>query len=128
MRELSNIYYCSDAVVGRSFVTLPDWVSGDVDISRPSAARVYDYYLGGSHNFPADREMARQAIALWPELPRIMQANRAFMRRAVRYLIGQGVSQFLDIGSGIPTVGNVHEVAQAADPEARVVYVDDQRP
>jgi hypothetical protein len=124
MRELSNIYYCSDAVVGRSFVTLPDWVSGDVDISRPSAARVYDYYLGGSHNFPADREMARQAIALWPELPRIMQANRAFMRRAVRYLIGRGVSQFLDIGSGIPTVGNVHEVAQAADPEARVVYVD----
>ena len=111
-------------MVGRSFVTLPDWVSSDVDISRPSAARVYDYYLGGSHNFPADREMARQAIAMWPELPRIMQANRAFMRRAVRYLIGQGVSQFLDIGSGIPTVGNVHEVAQAAEPEARVVYVD----
>jgi len=99
-------------------------VSGDVDISRPSAARVYDYYLGGSHNFSADRDMARQAIALWPELPRIMQANRAFMRRAVRYLVGQGISQFLDIGSGIPTVGNVHEVAQAADPEARVVYVD----
>ncbi|MGH3946151.1 MAG: SAM-dependent methyltransferase [Pseudonocardiaceae bacterium] len=85
---------------------------------------MYDYYLGGSHNFAADRRMARRAIELWPELPLIMQANRAFLRRSVRYLVRQGITQFLDIGSGIPTEGNVHEVAQAAAPEVRVVYVD----
>lgn len=102
----------------------PSWAPTDVDLELPSAARVYDYYLGGSHNFAADREMARRAIELWPELPQVLQANRAFLRRAVRYLISQGITQFLDIGSGIPTVGNVHEVAQDALPEARVVYVD----
>ncbi|MGH3510759.1 MAG: SAM-dependent methyltransferase [Pseudonocardiaceae bacterium] len=100
------------------------WASDDVDIEHASPARVYDYYLGGSHNFAVDRQMARQAIELWPELPLIMQANRAFLRRSVRYLVGQGITQFLDIGSGIPTEGNVHEVAQTAAPEARVVYVD----
>ena len=102
----------------------PSWASDDVDIEHPSLARVYDYYLGGSHNFAVDRQMARQAIELWPELPLIMQANRAFLRRSVRYLVSQGITQFLDIGSGIPTEGNVHEVAQTAAPEARVVYVD----
>jgi hypothetical protein len=102
----------------------PSWASGDVYMEKPSPARVYDYYLGGSHNFLVDRQMARAAIALWPELPLIMQANRAFLRRAVRYLVRQGITQFLDIGSGIPTEGNVHEVAQAASPECRVVYVD----
>ncbi|MBA2474085.1 MAG: SAM-dependent methyltransferase [Pseudonocardiales bacterium] len=102
----------------------PDWTSDDVDIERVSPARVYDYYLGGSHNFAVDRQMARRAIELWPELPLVLQANRAFLRRAVRYLVGQGITQFLDIGSGIPTEGNVHEVAQKAAPEVRVVYVD----
>lgn len=102
----------------------PNWAPDDIDVERPSAARVYDYYLGGLHNFAADRAMAARAVADWPELPRIMQANRAFLRRAVRYLVAQGIDQFLDIGSGIPTVGNVHEVAQAARPDARVVYVD----
>ncbi|MBV9161557.1 MAG: SAM-dependent methyltransferase [Pseudonocardiales bacterium] len=102
----------------------PSWASDDLDIERPSPARVYDYYLGGSHNFVVDRRMARQAIDLWPELPLIMQANRAFLRRSVRYLVRQGITQFLDIGSGIPTEGNVHEVAQAASPQSRVVYVD----
>ena len=102
----------------------PSWVPAEVDLSRPSAARVYDYYLGGSHNLEVDRRMAREAISLWPDLPAIMQSNRAFLRRSVRYLAGQGLTQFLDIGSGIPTVGNVHEVAQQADPRARVVYVD----
>lgn len=102
----------------------PSWASDDVDIEHASPARVYDYYLGGSHNFAVDRRMARQAMDLWPELPLIMQANRAFLRRSVRYLVGQGVTQFLDIGSGIPTEGNVHEVVQVASPEARVVYVD----
>jgi O-methyltransferase involved in polyketide biosynthesis len=95
-----------------------------VDLEHPSVARVYDYYLGGSHNFAVDRQVARQAIELWPELPLIMQANRAFLRRSVRYLVSQGITQFLDIGSGIPTEGNVHEVAQVASPETRVVYVD----
>jgi SAM-dependent methyltransferase len=105
-------------------VTRPAWAPQEVDIDRPSAARVYDYYLGGSHNFAVDRDMARQAIADWPDLPRVLQANRAFMRRAVRFCVSQGIDQFLDVGSGIPTVGNVHEVAQAEDPAARVVYVD----
>jgi SAM-dependent methyltransferase len=102
----------------------PSWASNDVDIENPSPARVYDYYLGGSHNFAVDRRMARKAIDLWPELPLIMQANRAFLRRSVRYVVGQGITQFLDIGSGIPTEGNVHEVAQVASPQCRVVYVD----
>src|SRR3712207_2624295 len=102
----------------------PSWVPPDVDLSRPSAARVYDYYLGGSHNLEGDRRMAREAISLWPDLPGIMQANRAFLRRAVHHLAGRGTTQFLDIGSGIPTVGNVHEAAQQASPGARVVYVD----
>jgi hypothetical protein len=85
---------------------------------------MYDYYLGGYHNFGPDRKMAEQAIALWPDLPLIMRANRAFLRRSINYLIGQGIDQFLDIGSGIPTVGNVHQVAKQANPDARVVYVD----
>jgi hypothetical protein len=102
----------------------PSWVPAEVDLSRPSAARVYDYYLGGSHNLEVDRRMAREAISLWPDLPEIMQTNRAFLRRSVRYLTGQGITQFLDVGSGIPTVGNVHEAARQADPRARVVYVD----
>ncbi|MFI6094764.1 SAM-dependent methyltransferase [Lentzea sp. NPDC051213] len=98
--------------------------AGTVDLTRPSAARVYDYYLGGAHNFAVDREMAERAIGMWPDLPLIMQANRAFLRRAVRFCADAGVRQFLDLGSGIPTVGNVHEIAQDAAPGARVVYVD----
>lgn len=85
---------------------------------------MYDYYLGGYHNFAIDRQAAERAIAVNPGLPLVTQANRAFLRRAVRYLAAQGIDQFLDIGSGIPTVGNVHEVAQGANPAARVVYVD----
>ena len=85
---------------------------------------MYDYYLGGSHNFAVDREMAQQAIRILPELPQNMRINRAFVRRVVRFLVEAGVRQFLDIGSGIPTVGNVHEVAQAASSDARVLYVD----
>ncbi|MGW0697862.1 SAM-dependent methyltransferase [Streptomyces sp. NPDC002867] len=102
----------------------PAWAPQSIDISVPSVSRIYDFYLGGSHNFEADREAARKAMRFMPGLPKIMQANRAFMRRAVNYAVGEGISQFLDIGSGIPTFGNVHEVARAADPEARVVYVD----
>ncbi|TDC76978.1 SAM-dependent methyltransferase [Streptomyces hainanensis] len=102
----------------------PAWAPHGIDLSVPSVSRMYDYYLGGSHNFEADRAAARRAIEAFPGLPKIMQANRAFMRRAVRFAISQGVTQFLDIGSGIPTFGNVHETARAASAEARVVYVD----
>ncbi|HKT01243.1 MAG TPA: SAM-dependent methyltransferase [Rugosimonospora sp.] len=102
----------------------PAWVTDSVDVERPSQARAYDYLLGGSHNLAVDREVARQAIALMPDVAMQAQANRAFLHRAVRFLIDSGIRQFLDIGSGIPTVGNVHEVAQRLAPQARVVYVD----
>lgn len=102
----------------------PAWAPHGIDLAVPSVSRMYDYYLGGSHNFEVDREAARQAIQAWPGLPKIMQSNRAFLRRAIRFAADQGVTQFLDIGSGIPTFGNVHEVAHALDREARVVYVD----
>ena len=105
-------------------VTRPSWVTDGIDLNLPSASRVYDFYLGGFHNFSSDREMAERAIRDWPELPLIMRSNRAFLRRAVSYLIDQGVRQFLDIGSGIPTVGNVHEIAHELAPDSRVVYVD----
>jgi hypothetical protein len=95
-----------------------------VDPNRPSAARIYDHYLGGTHNFAVDRAVAERAITLVPAIPGIARANRAFLRRAVRYAAGRGVRQFLDIGSGIPAEGNVHEVAREIDAEARVVYVD----
>jgi SAM-dependent methyltransferase len=105
-------------------VERPAWAPAELDLDRPNAARMYDYYLGGSHNFAVDRELAGKVLEAWPDMPRAAQANRAFLRRAVRFLVAQGVRQFLDIGSGIPTVGNVHEVARAADPDVRVVYVD----
>ncbi|MCX4997287.1 SAM-dependent methyltransferase [Streptomyces longwoodensis] len=102
----------------------PAWAPRSIDISVPSVSRIYDFFLGGSHNFEVDRQAARRAMEFMPGLPKIMQANRAFTRRAVRYAAAEGITQFLDIGSGIPTFGNVHEVAQEASPGARVVYVD----
>jgi SAM-dependent methyltransferase len=102
----------------------PTWAPATIDIDRPSAARMYDYFLGGSQNFAVDREAARQVIAAIPDAPLMAQENRAFLRRVVRYLTGVGIRQFLDVGSGIPTAGNVHEIAQRAVPDARVVYVD----
>lgn len=96
-----------------------------VDPTRPSIARAYDAYLGGKDNFPVDREVVRRTNEVLPEGPSAARANRAFLRRAVRYLVVEaGIKQFLDLGSGLPSAGNVHEVAQSADPEARVVYVD----
>lgn len=100
------------------------WVPSSVDLDRPSAARMYDYFLGGSHNFAVDREAAKSVEQIFPGMSGAARANRSFLRRAVRYLLSQGIDQFLDLGSGIPTVGNVHEIAQATDPSARVVYVD----
>lgn len=94
------------------------------DTDRPSVARMYDYFLGGYHNFEVDRAAARRVMELNPEAPLVMRSNRAFLRRAVSTLCERGVEQFLDVGSGIPTAGNVHEVARGVNPSARVVYVD----
>lgn len=95
-----------------------------IDPQRPSAARVYDFLLGGTHNFAADRAAAQVALGDYPEAPAAALSNRAFLRRAVAAVAAAGVDQFLDLGSGIPTMGNVHEVARAVQPRARVVYVD----
>ena len=102
----------------------PAWAPRGIDITTPSVSRIYDYYLGGSYNFEVDREAARTAMEFMPGLPKIAQANRAFMRRAVRFASAEGITQFLDIGSGIPTFGNVHDIAQSGRSGARVVYVD----
>lgn len=100
------------------------WVPDNVDVERPSAARVYDHLLGGGHNFAVDRAVGEKVLQALPNGRQIAISNRAFLRRAVLYMIEQGITQFLDLGSGIPTVGNVHEVAQEANPMCRVVYVD----
>ena len=91
---------------------------------RPNAARIYDYLLGGYHNFEIDRQAAEYAVQVYPDSRLSAQACRAFLRRVVWFLAEQGIDQFLDIGSGIPTAGNVHEIAQQVNPDARVVYVD----
>jgi hypothetical protein len=95
-----------------------------VDPTVPSPARLYDYYLGGNHNFPADRAAAKRIITAMPDLPDAAWANRSFHQRAARWLAEQGIRQFLDLGSGLPTVGNTHEIVQKVTPDARVVYVD----
>jgi SAM-dependent methyltransferase len=100
------------------------WAPAGVDTRRANMARVYDYLLGGSHNFLADQDAGRAIASVEPNAREAARANRAFLGRAVRFLSHAGIRQFLDIGSGIPTQGNVHEVAQQADPGARVVYVD----
>ena len=97
-----------------------------VDISLPNAARIYDYLLGGCHNFAIDRETAEKAMAAGRSSALPARANRSFLRRAVRFMVSEGIDQFLDLGSGIPTVGNVHEIAQHANPDAHVVYVDNE--
>lgn len=111
-----------------------DWMSGDQDEVRPPTdlrpeiphpARMYDYYLGGKDNFPADREAAERVMSLSPLVRISAQANRAFLQRAVRTLAAEhGIRQFLDIGTGIPTAGNTHEVAQRVHPDAKVAYLD----
>lgn len=92
----------------------------------PNPARMYDYLIGGYNNFEADRQAARRLMEVNPEAPRVMRANRAFLRRAVGFMAAQGVEQFLDIGSGVPSAGNVHEAAQRVSHEVRVVYVDSE--
>ncbi|GAA3436957.1 SAM-dependent methyltransferase [Kutzneria kofuensis] len=103
-----------------------DWRPSDVDTERASAARMYDYYLGGFHNFEVDREKAKEVLAVLPEARTFARNNRAFLRRVVQYGVEHGIRQFLDLGSGLPTVGNVHEIAQALVPDAHVVYVDNE--
>ncbi len=98
-------------------------VSG-IDATKPSVARMYDYYLGGKDNYRVDREAVERVARAMPEIRRLAQENRAFLRRAVRFMTRQGIRQFIDIGAGLPTAGNTHEIAQEIAPEARVVYVD----
>jgi SAM-dependent methyltransferase len=96
-----------------------------IDTTTPNVARIYDYLLGGKDNFAADRAAAQQLIAATPDIAGIVRDNRAFIGRAVRYLVGEaGIRQFLDLGAGLPTQLNVHEMAQQIAPDARVVYVD----
>jgi SAM-dependent methyltransferase len=102
----------------------PDWAPPGVDTERPSVARMWDYLLGGAHNFAIDRQVAEQAIKIKPDIPELVRQARAFMHRAIEFLTSMGVDQFLDIGSGLPTRGNVHEKAQQLNPAAKVVYVD----
>jgi trans-aconitate methyltransferase len=101
-----------------------DWTT-TINTSVPNPARIYDYLLGGKDNYPADREVAEQVVAIAPVTRDVVRDNRAFLRRAVRFLAKEaGIRQFIDLGSGLPTHGNVHEIAQAVAPDARVVYVD----
>jgi hypothetical protein len=103
----------------------PEAVAPEIDISKPHPARMYDYFLGGKDNFAADRVTAAQVLESWGSVRTAVRENRAFLGRAVRYLAREaGVSQFLDIGTGLPSANNVHDVAQAINPEARVVYAD----
>jgi S-adenosyl methyltransferase len=106
-------------------LTADDLPIPEIDTSRAHPARMYDYYIGGKNHFAADRVVADAALASWPSGRIGMRENRRFLGRTVRYLAREaGIRQFLDIGSGLPTTSNVHEIAQAVDPSCRVVYVD----
>jgi hypothetical protein len=114
------------AVLGAS-ITMTDLSKlPGVDPEVPNAARMYDYYLGGSHNFAADRAAAERVKAAIPYAVDVARANRFFLHRAVRFCLEEGLDQFLDLGSGIPTVGNVHEIARELGSAARVAYVDNE--
>jgi trans-aconitate methyltransferase len=105
--------------------TDPDWAPPEINTNVAHTARVYDYWLGGKDNFPADHALAEAILEAVPSMRTMARANRAFLGRAVRYLAGEAkVRQFLDIGTGIPTAGNTHEVAQEVAPDSRVLYVD----
>ncbi|MFD5462407.1 SAM-dependent methyltransferase [Kitasatospora sp. NPDC127059] len=113
------------AATGSAHVTNEEYPSVDLRMDVPHSARVYDYLIGGKTNFEADRAAAHASVQAWPALPVSMRTTRDFMQRSVRHLTERyGVRQFLDIGTGIPTSPNVHEIAQAIAPEARVGYVD----
>ncbi|GAA2215353.1 SAM-dependent methyltransferase [Nonomuraea monospora] len=104
---------------------MEEWAPPGVDPTKPSIARVYDYFLGGKNNYEVDRKIAEEALRIAPDAREAGRANRTFLRRAVQHMAAEaGIRQFLDLGSGLPTQGNVHEIAQAVSPDARVVYVD----
>jgi len=111
---------------------MSDWMAdtgaqhtgAQVDPETPSVARMYDYFLGGKDNFAADRAAAEEVTRALPSVEGVALSNRRFLQRAVRHVAGCGIDQFLDLGAGLPTQGNVHEVAQSVDPGAHVVYVD----
>lgn len=103
---------------------LQDWQPRGVDNTTPSTARMYDYYLGGKDNYPVDREAADKVVAEHPQQRQLARNNRAFLVRAVRSIAQDGIAQFVDVGTGIPTSPSVHEVAREVHPGARVVYVD----
>jgi SAM-dependent methyltransferase len=106
-------------------MTTQNQAPGGIDTTRPNVARIYDYLLGGKDNFAVDREAAKRLIEAIPDVAAIARDNRSFLGRVVRYLAIQGaIRQFLDLGSGLPTQANVHELAQGVAPDARVVYVD----
>jgi O-methyltransferase involved in polyketide biosynthesis len=103
----------------------PERAPDGVDVTRPSIARVYDYLLGGKDNFPADRMVGDKIKTALPEVHLGVRAQRMVLRRAIHHIVGDaGIRQLIDIGSGLPTAGNVHEIAQGIAPETRVVYVD----
>ena len=108
-----------------SFTATQEPVAADIDTNTPAISRVYDYLLGGKHNYAVDREASQAMINAVAETPLLAKGNRSFVRRAVQYLVAEaGIKQILDIGSGLPTAGNVHEIAQAIEPAVRVAYVD----
>jgi S-adenosyl methyltransferase len=103
---------------------MTDALPAGVDPAKPTPARMYDYFLGGTNNFAADRELGDRLKALVPEIGDSAWANRSFHQRAARWMADRGISQFIDIGAGLPTQGNTHDLVQEITPEARVVYVD----
>lgn len=104
----------------------PGSLGPGIDTQQPNLARMYDYYLGGTYNFEIDRVRAEQVCGVLPCMNMLARSNRGFLRRAVRFMVDKGIDQFIDIGSGIPTAENTHEVAQTRQPGARVVYVDNE--
>lgn len=104
-----------------------EWIPATVDTDTPSAARMYDYYLGGAHHFACDRELAKKVVKMVPDAQFAAWANRRFLQRVVRWCVrDQGITQLIDVGCGLPTAGATHEIARQANPDARVVYVDNE--
>ncbi|SFA93888.1 O-Methyltransferase involved in polyketide biosynthesis [Amycolatopsis marina] len=104
----------------------PEFVPEGVDLERPNPARIYDWFLGGSANWAIDRAFGEKVLETFPQARTIARTGRDFLGRGVHYLARQGVTQFLDLGSGVPTVGNVHEIAESVNPDSRCVYVDNE--
>src|ERR1700722_13988045 len=108
----------------RDHTGYPAGISPGLDFSTPNVARIYDYYLGGKDNYACDREAARAVLAIAPDIPLAALENREFLNRAIQFLVAEGVSQFIDIGPGLPTQGNIHQLAQHSNPQARIAYAD----